>query len=91
MTGSSSTEPSGQWLIYWLDSRQPGRLFPPVRGGFAKGIGTFVGNAAFNGRPIRVQYIWSRIIGTSASWEQAFSTDEGNSWETNWFMDSTRM
>lgn len=82
--------PSGQWLIYWLDSRRPGRLFPPVRGGFAKGVGTFLGDDEFNGRPIRVQYLWSRITDRSARWEQAFSTDEGNSWETNWFMDFTR-
>ena len=27
----------------------------------------------------------------SPRWEQAFSLDEGNSWETNWTMDFTRM
>jgi hypothetical protein len=27
----------------------------------------------------------------SARWEQAFSLDEGNSWETNWTMDFTRL
>ena len=79
------------WSIYWLDSRQPGRLFPPVKGGFDKGIGTFYGDDAFEGRPIRVRYLWSRITTASARWEQAFSLDEGNSWETNWFMDFTRV
>jgi hypothetical protein len=82
---------ANQWSIYWLDSRQPGRLFPPVRGGFDKGIGTFHGDDEFAGRPIRVRLIWSRITEKSARWEQAFSTDEGNSWETNWFMDFTRL
>ena len=82
---------TSRWSIYWLDSRQPGRLFPPVRGSFAKGVGAFLGDEEFNGRPIRVRYLWSRITDKSARWEQAFSTDEGNSWETNWFMDFTRM
>ncbi len=82
---------TGQWLIYWLDSRHPGQLFPPVRGGFDKGVGTFHGADTFEGRPIRVQFLWSRITEKSARWEQAFSTDEGNSWETNWFMDFTRL
>jgi hypothetical protein len=27
--------------IYWLDSRRPSYLFPPVKGGFARGVGTF--------------------------------------------------
>ena len=83
--------PSRQWSIYWFDSRQPGRLFPPVKGDFEKRIGTFFGDDQFNGRPIRLRCIWSRITDKSARWEQAFSTDEGNSWETNWFMDFTRM
>jgi len=79
------------WSIYWLDSRRPGHLFPPVHGGFDKGVGTFYGDDSFKGRPIRVRYLWSRITTTSARWEQAFSLDEGNSWETNWIMDFTRV
>jgi hypothetical protein len=81
----------GRWSIHWLDSRRPGDLFPPVHGTFDKGIGTFHGDDTFNGRPIRVRYVWSRITGSSARWEQAFSLDEGNSWETNWYMDFTRV
>ena len=80
-----------RWSIYWLDSRRPGHLFPPVKGGFAKGVGTFYGDDCFKGRPIRVRYLWSRITDQSARWEQAFSLDEGNNWETNWTMDFTRV
>ena len=43
------------------------------------------------GRDIRIRFIWSRIANDSARWEQAFSTDDGNSWETNWYMDFTRL
>jgi hypothetical protein len=80
-----------RWSIHWFDSRQPGRCFPPVVGGFAKGVGTFYGDDEFEGRAIRVRFLWSRITDKSARWEQAFSLDEGNSWETNWYMDFTRM
>jgi hypothetical protein len=79
------------WSIYWLDSRRPGTLFPAVKGGFDKGVGSFYGDDTLKGRPIRVRFLWSRITGQSARWEQAFSLDEGNSWETNWFMDFTRV
>jgi hypothetical protein len=85
----------GLWSIYWLDSRQPGHLAPPVRGRFedtrAGKLGTFLGDDECEGRAIRVRFLWSRITADSARWEQAFSLDEGNSWETNWIMDFTRV
>ena len=76
-----------QWSIYWADSRR-GRLEPPVVGSFAGDVGTFYGDDVFEGRPIRVRFIWTR--GASPRWEQAFSTDGGKTWETNWTMDMTR-
>jgi hypothetical protein len=82
----------GMSLRTWdPDSRRPGHLFPPVHGGFEKGVGTFHGDDTFEGRPIRVKYLWSRITDRTARWEQAFSLDEGNNWETNWYMDFTRV
>jgi hypothetical protein len=75
------------WSIYWADSRR-GRLEPPVVGSFAGGVGTFYGDDVFEGRPIRVRFIWTR--GASPRWEQAFSADGGQTWETNWTMDMTR-
>lgn len=84
-----------EWNIYWLDSRRPGRLGPAVRGGFARRpdgpFGVFHGDDLHQGAAIRVRYIWSRITGDAARWEQAFSPDEGKSWETNWYMDFTRL
>jgi hypothetical protein len=83
------------WSIYWLDSRRPAHLAPPVKGGFeetrAGRLGTFHGDDEFEGRAIRVRFLWSRITENAARWEQAFSLDEGNSWETNWIMDFTRV
>ena len=81
---------AGQWLIWWLDARNPTQLDPPVRGGFKDGVGTFVGDDTLRGRPIQVRFQWSRITPTSAHWEQAFSPDGGATWETNWRMEFTR-
>jgi hypothetical protein len=91
--GLKSFDPkSGQWSIWWLDSRTPlGPLDPPVRGRFRDGIGTFFSDEIFNGRPIRVRFTWSDITPSTCHWEQAFSTDGGATWETNWVMDFTRM
>jgi hypothetical protein len=80
-----------RWSIYWLDSRRPGVLFPPVVGGFDKGIGTFHGDDEHDGRAIRVRFLWSHITPRSARWEQAFSRDEDTRWETNWIMDFRRV
>ena len=78
-----------QWSIYWA-SQRTGTLFPPVAGGFCDGIGEFYGDDTHNGTPVRARFIWSGITGTSAHWEQAFSTDNGQTWITNWQMDFTR-
>ena len=80
---------AGQWLIWWLDQRYP-TIDQPMRGGFKDGVGIFLADEAFNGRPIKVRFRWSEITPTSARWEQAFSPDAGATWETNWVMHFTR-
>jgi len=79
----------GEWSIYWADSRR-GVLDPPVVGSFARDVGTFEGADVFEGRPIRVRFIWSRVTTPTPRWEQAFSADGGKTWETNWTMEFTR-
>jgi hypothetical protein len=78
-----------RWSIYWVNN-QKGVLEPPVVGAFHEGVGVFEGRDELDGRPIRVRYTWSSITATSARWEQAFSPDDGRTWETNWIMDMTR-
>ena len=82
-------EPDGRWSIWWIDSRRPG-VDPPMHGRFENGTGTFYGSDQFAGRPIRVRFIWSQLTGPSPRWEQAFSADDGSTWETNWVMSFTR-
>lgn len=79
------------WSIYWLDSRYPGQIFPPVHGRFVDGVGTFEGEDIHDGHAIKVRFLWSRITSASARWEQAFLPNEGGDWETNWIMDFTRV
>ena len=76
-----------RWSIYWADSRRPGELDPPVFGTFSGDIGVFEGEDEFEGRPIRVRFIWSGTKTRTPRWEQAFSVDGGETWETNWIMD----
>ena len=78
------------WAIWWLDSRHPRDLEPPVVGGFRNGVGTFFADDRFKGKPIKVRFIWSDITSTKARWQQAFSEDGGTTWETNWEMEFTR-
>jgi hypothetical protein len=79
------------WSIWWLDGRSPHRLDPPVIGGFEGAIGTFYADDVFNGTPIRLRFLWYIASPQTPRWEQAFSQDGGETWETNWSMDFTRM
>jgi hypothetical protein len=76
---------SREWSIWWIDSRS-NALDPPVRGKFENGVGTFLGADELRGKPILVRFIWSDIHTRTPRWEQAFSPDEGKSWEVNWIM-----
>ena len=78
------------WSIWWLDSRYPGELEPPVVGRFDDGIGIFYTDHIFKGKPIRIRFRWTNLASGSPRWEQAFSEDGGKSWEINWTMDFTK-
>jgi hypothetical protein len=81
---------ASEWLIWWLDGRAPGALDPPVQGRFEGGVGTFYGETTIDGKPTRVRFVWSAITADSARWEQAYSSDSGQTWETNWIMEFRR-
>ncbi|MEU9664237.1 hypothetical protein AB0E25_01390 [Streptomyces bobili] len=78
-----------QWSLHWSSSGT-GRLFPPVVGRFTGGRGEFHGEDTYDGKEVRVRFVWSGVSATTARWEQAFSADGGDTWVTNWIMDFTR-
>jgi hypothetical protein len=83
-------EERDEWSLYWA-GRHGGPLGAPQVGRIEGGRGEFLADDVWEGRPIRVVYVWSEITPTSARWEQAFSLDGGETWETNWIMESTRI
>ncbi|MEV4623168.1 hypothetical protein AB0J74_31225 [Asanoa sp. NPDC049573] len=79
-----------EWSLYWASTRS-GISLPPVVGRFDDaGVGVFTAEEEFEGRPITVRFRWSDITADSARWEQAFSVDKGETWETNWTAEFTR-
>ncbi len=78
------------WSIWWLDGRHPDRIDTPVVGGFANGTGLFYADDTVDGVLIRVRFTWSSLATDAPRWEQAFSVDGGETWETNWTMDFFR-
>ena len=79
---------TAQWLVWWLDGRNPaGDVGPPTKGRFENGVGRFYSNDTLRGKPIRVRVTWTRPTPTTVRWEQAFSADGGTTWESNWVTD----
>ena len=82
---------SQQWSLYWADNVKAGILQTPLIGRFENGRGEFYAQEPFEGQHIFCRFIWSEITPSSCHWEQAFSTDGGKTWETNWIMDFVRI
>jgi len=78
------------WRIWWASNASGGLLDVPVIGRFDNGVGTFECDDTWQGTPVRVRYIWSQVNTTHPRWEQAFSTDGGQTWEVNWIMTFSR-
>ena len=70
------------WSIYWADNNS-GTLDPPVVGSFENSIGHFFGEDTFNGKKIIVVFRWDVRDPDLPVWSQAFSADDGKTWEWN--------
>lgn len=78
------------WSIYWADSNT-GKFDPPVQGSFENGLAYFLTRDQFRGRDILVAFRWDARDPDKPVWSQAFSDDNGKSWEWNWYMYFTKV
>lgn len=81
---------SHQWSLNWT-SGKTGVLGVPTIGEFKDGRGVFVDQESFNDRVILVRNSFMDITPNSARFEQTFSDDGGQTWETNWVMTFARL
>jgi hypothetical protein len=70
------------WSLYWVDSNL-GTMDPPVVGSFENKVGTFYCKDTFQGKPILVMFQWDKSDPDNPVWSQAFSEDNGLTWEMN--------
>jgi hypothetical protein len=70
------------WSLYWVDSNL-GVMDPPVVGSFEGNVGTFYCKDVFQGKPILVMFQWDKTDPDNPVWAQAFSPDNGATWEMN--------
>lgn len=70
------------WSLYWADSNT-GKMDPPVVGSFEGNVGRFYCKDTFKGIPILMMFMWDKTDQDNPVWSQAFSTDNGKTWEMN--------
>ena len=74
------------WRIWWVSTSRLGHMDPPVEGRFSDGCGRFFGEDVLGGQPVKVRFIWKDTTIGSPRFEQAFSYDHGQHWQTNWII-----
>jgi hypothetical protein len=82
---------SHQWSLYYAGSKSGALSMPATIGEFKNGHGEFFDMELINGRNTLVRNVWSDITPNSCHFEQAFSIDEGKTWEVNWITTDTRV
>lgn len=79
------------WKVYWIDSNGMTMDEKPVTGSFENKVGKLYANDVFNKTNICILYQWDATNPEHPKWSQAFSTDNGKTWEWNWQMELTKM
>ncbi len=79
-----------QWSLWW-GTRKLGVVPPQQVGHFdANGVGDFYARDIQRGKHVIVRFEWTRA-GGKPHFAQAFSADNGKTWETNWTTDYERV
>jgi hypothetical protein len=80
-----------QWNLTFATSKVGVLGMPQNTGEFKNGIGQFYDQESYKGRAIWVRFTITPISADSYRSEQAFSDDNGKTWETNWINTYTRI
>jgi hypothetical protein len=79
-----------QWSLNGVNSAEA-VIGDPMYGSFSGDVGTFYDQESFDGHLILVRQRFFDITSQSYSFEQAFSDDDGNTWEPNFLAKLTRI
>ena len=79
-----------QWSLNFANITD-GKLTTPSIGAFKNGRGEFHNEDTYNGRPIMVRFIITKVTQDQYRFEQSFSDDGGKTWEVNWIAIDTRV
>ena len=78
-----------QWSVYWANRKDGAVGTPPMVGRFEGDRGLFYADDTFDGKPIRVRFIFTKRTPQAFRLELAFSADAGKTWEPIWIADFT--
>ena len=79
-----------QWSLNFANIKD-GQLTTPSIGEFKNGRGEFYNDDTFNGQPIVVRFIITKVAEDQYRFEQSFSNDGRKTWEVNWVAIDTRV
>jgi len=77
------------WTIYWADSNAM-KLDNGKVGSFDGDIGEFFARDVFAGKNIFVKFHWDKHNPEAPIYSAAYSVDEGQTWEWNWYASFSR-
>jgi hypothetical protein len=72
------------WGLYWVASNR-GILDPPQIGSFEDNVGHFFAKDTCKGKNVIVVFRWDIRDKDKPVWSQAYSADNGKTWEWNWY------
>jgi hypothetical protein len=72
------------WSLYWVANNR-GMLDPPQIGSFENNVGHFFAKDTFKGKNVIVVFRWDARDKNKPVWSQAYSADNGKTWEWNWY------
>ncbi|HUQ09692.1 MAG TPA: hypothetical protein VM146_05200 [Steroidobacteraceae bacterium] len=78
------------WSLNFANAAD-GTLTIPTVGRFKDGRGEFFNEDTLGDKAIRVRFVITPLSPTEIRFEQAFSADQGKTWEVNWIATDTRV